>query len=94
MMKKINIITFFSQKIQRLDQTIKVFPFKLRRNKNVYVVGGSGSGKTRFVIKPNMLQMNASYVCTDPKGTIVNEIGMALKNKGKYKIKIFNTVNF
>ncbi|RAN85669.1 conjugal transfer protein TraG, partial [Bacillus sp. SRB_28] len=58
------------------------------------VVGGSGSGKTRFIVKPNMLQMNATFVVTDPKGTIVNEIGMALKNVGKYKIKIFNTINF
>nr|WP_255300297.1 type IV secretory system conjugative DNA transfer family protein [Bacillus pseudomycoides] len=86
-----NII--FSQNTKlRLDD--KDAPFKVRRNKNVKVVGGSGSGKTRFVIKPNMLQMNASYVCTDPKGTIVNEIGMALKNIGKYKIKIFNTQKF
>ncbi|QSX24463.1 VirD4-like conjugal transfer protein, CD1115 family [Priestia megaterium] len=69
-------------------------PFEARRNKNVTVIGGSGAGKTRCVVKPNMLQMNASYVVTDPKGTIVNEIGMALKNVGKYKIKIFNTVNF
>lgn len=69
-------------------------PFNVRRNKNVVVIGGSGSGKTRCVVKPNMLQMNASFVVTDPKGTIVNEIGMSLKNVGKYKIKIFNTVNF
>ncbi|MCT1389861.1 type IV secretory system conjugative DNA transfer family protein [Peribacillus frigoritolerans] len=68
--------------------------FEFRRNKNVCVIGGSGSGKTRFFVKPNLLQMNASFVVTDPKGTIVNELGMALKNVGKYKIKIFNTVNF
>ena len=55
--------------------------FKYRRNKNVGVIGGSGSGKTRFFVKPNMLQMNASFVCTDPKGTIINEIGMALRYK-------------
>ncbi|MGG0284313.1 type IV secretory system conjugative DNA transfer family protein [Peribacillus butanolivorans] len=86
-----NII--FSQNTRiRLDD--KNAPFDTRRNKNVVAIGGSGSGKTRFVIKPNMLQMNASFVCTDPKGTIVNEIGMALKNIGKYKIKILNTVNF
>lgn len=86
-----NII--FSQNTRiRLDD--KDAPFDTRRNKNVVAIGGSGSGKTRFVIKPNMLQMNASFVCTDPKGTIVNEIGMALKNIGKYKIKILNTVNF
>lgn len=76
----------------RLDD--KNSPFDTRRNKNVIVYGGSGSGKTRFVVKPNLLQMNASYVVTDPKGTIVNEVGMALKNVGKYKIKIFNTINF
>lgn len=68
--------------------------FEFRRNKNVCVIGGSGSGKTRFFVKPNLLQMNASFVVTDPKGTIVNEVGMALKNVGKFKIKIFNTVNF
>lgn len=68
--------------------------FDSRRNKNVSVLGGSGSGKTRFFVKPNLLQMNASFVVTDPKGTIVNEVGMALKNVGKYKIKILNTVDF
>lgn len=83
----------FSQNTKiRLDD--KNAPFDVRRNKNVCLVGGSGSGKTRFYVKPNMLQMNASFVCTDPKGTIVNEIGLALKNVGKYKIKILNTVNF
>ncbi|MHB0802768.1 type IV secretory system conjugative DNA transfer family protein [Bacillus thuringiensis] len=86
-----NII--FSQNTKlRLDD--KEAPPKVRRNKNVVVIGGSGSGKTRFVVKPNLLQMNASFVVTDPKGTIVNEIGMVLKNIGKYKIKIFNTENF
>lgn len=83
----------FSQNTKiRLDD--KDAPFDVRRNKNVCLLGGSGMGKTRFYVKPNMLQMNASFVCTDPKGTIINEIGMALKNVGKYKIKIFNTVNF
>ena len=66
---------------------------KYARNKNVLVVGGSGSGKTRFFIKPNALQMNSSLVITDPKGTVVNEIGNALL-KGGYDIKIFNTINF
>lgn len=83
----------FSQNTKiRLDD--KDAPFDTRRNKNVCVIGGSGSGKTRFLVKPNLLQMNASFVCTDPKGTILNEIGMALKNVGKYKIKVLNTVNF
>jgi type IV secretion system protein VirD4 len=66
---------------------------KYARNKNVLCVGGSGSGKTRFFIKPNILQMNGSYVVTDPKGTIVGEVGNALLKNG-YRIKIFNTINF
>lgn len=66
---------------------------KYARNKNVLVVGGSGSGKTRFFIKPNALQMNSSLVITDPKGTVVNEIGTALV-KNNYRMKIFNTINF
>ena len=66
---------------------------KYARNKNVLVVGGSGSGKTRFFIKPNLLQMHSSYCVTDPKGTIVNEVGVALQKNG-YEIKIFNTINF
>lgn len=83
----------FSQNTKiRLDD--KNAPFDTRRNKNVCVIGGSGSGKTRFYVKPNLLQMNASFIVTDPKGTIINEVGMALKNVGKYKIKIMNTVNF
>lgn len=86
-----NIIFSENTKI-RLDD--KNSPFETRRNKNVMYIGGSGSGKTRFGVKPNLLQMNASFVVTDPKGTIANEVGMALKNIGKYKIKIFNTVNF
>ena len=63
------------------------------RNKNVLVVGGSGSGKTRFWLKPNLLQCHSSYVVTDPKGSIVVECGNALLKKG-YKLKIFNTINF
>ena len=66
---------------------------KYARNKNVLVVGGSGSGKTRFVLKPNLLQMHSSYVVTDPKGTVINECGNALLKNG-YRIKIFNTINF
>ena len=66
---------------------------KYARNKNILVVGGSGSGKTRFVLKPNLLQMHSSYVVTDPKGTVVNECGNALVKNG-YKVKIFNTINF
>ena len=66
---------------------------KYARNKNVLVVGGSGSGKTRFFIKPNLLQMHSSYVVTDPKGGLVNEVGNALYKNG-YRMKVFNTINF
>jgi len=63
------------------------------RNKNCLIVGGSGSGKTRFWLKPNLLQMHSSYVVTDPKGTIVLECGKALERNG-YEIRILNTINF
>lgn len=63
------------------------------RNKNVLIVGGSGSGKTRFWIKPNLLQLHSSYVLTDPKGTTLLEVGHAFVH-ANYRIKIFNTINF
>ncbi|MDO5714480.1 MAG: type IV secretory system conjugative DNA transfer family protein [Tissierellia bacterium] len=66
---------------------------KYARNKNVLVVGGSGSGKTRFFVKPNLMQMHSSYVVTDPKGTLVLECGKMLEKNG-YEIKILNTINF
>ena len=66
---------------------------KTARNKNVLVVGGSGSGKTRFFIKPNLMQCHSSYVVTDPKGSIVVECGRLLQKEG-YRIKILNTINF
>lgn len=66
---------------------------KYARNKNVLVIGGSGSGKTRFFVKPNLMQMHSSYVVTDPKGTVLVECGKLL-NDNKYKIKVFNTVKF
>lgn len=66
---------------------------KNARNKNVIIIGGSGSGKTRFWLKPNLLQMHSSYVITDPKGSIVIECGNALLKFG-YRLKIFNTINF
>ena len=62
-------------------------------NKNILVIGGSGSGKTRFFVKPNLMQMHSSYVVTDPKGTVLVECGKMLK-RGKYKIKVLNTINF
>ena len=66
---------------------------KYARNKNILVIGGSGSGKTRFFVKPNLMQMHSSYVVTDPKGTVLVECGRMLQ-RGKYKIKVLNTINF
>ena len=63
------------------------------RNKNVLIIGGSGSGKTRFFCKPSLLQAHSSYVCTDPKGTLLPEIGTFLERK-KYRIKCLNLINF
>ena len=78
---------------ERLTMNSRPKEPKYARNKNTLVVGGSGSGKTRFFIKPNLLQMHSSYVVTDPKGTVVNEVGNALAKNG-YRMKIFNTINF
>ncbi len=66
---------------------------KYARNKNILVIGGSGSGKTRFFVKPNLMQMHSSYVVTDPKGTVLIECGKLLQ-RGRYKIKVLNTINF
>ena len=66
---------------------------KYARNKNVLVIGGSGSGKTRFFLKPNLMQLHSSYVITDPKGTVLVECGKLLE-RNNYKIKVFNTINF
>lgn len=66
---------------------------KTMRNLNVLIIGGSGSGKTRFYLKPNLMQMHTSYVITDPKGTVLLEVGKMLEDNG-FKIKIFNTVDF
>lgn len=66
---------------------------KYARNKNVLVVGGSGSGKTRFFVKPNLMQCHSSYVVTDPKGSVLTECGNLLRRNG-YRIKIMNTINF
>ena len=80
-------------KTERLMMSNRLPDPKNARNKNVLVVGGSGSGKTRFWLKPNLLQCHSSYVVTDPKGTIVLECGQAMLKNG-YKVKILNTINF
>ena len=80
-------------KTERLMMSNRPPDPKNARNKNVLVVGGSGSGKTRFWLKPNLLQCHSSYVVTDPKGSIVVECGNALLKNG-YKLKIMNTINF
>ena len=80
-------------KTERLMMSNRPTDPKNARNKNVLVVGGSGSGKTRFWLKPNLLQCHSSYVVTDPKGSIVVECGNALLKNG-YKLKILNTINF
>ena len=80
-------------KTERLMMNSRPADPKNARNKNVLIVGGSGSGKTRFWIKPNLLQMHSSYVLTDPKGTTILEVGNAFVQKG-YRVKVFNTINF
>ena len=80
-------------KTERLMMSNRPPDPKNARNKNVLVVGGSGSGKTRFWLKPNLLQCHSSYVVTDPKGSIVVECGNALLKNG-YKVRILNTINF
>ena len=66
---------------------------KTARNKNVLVIGGSGSGKTRFFVKPSLMQMHSSYCITDPKGSLLIEVGQLLR-RGGYRIKVLNTINF
>ena len=80
-------------KTERLMMSNRPPDPKDARNKNVLVIGGSGSGKTRFWLKPNLLQCHSSYVVTDPKGTIVLECGQAMLKNG-YRVKILNTINF
>ena len=81
-------------KTERLMMSNRPPDPKNARNKNVLVVGGSGSGKTRFWLKPNLLQCHSSYVVTDPKGTILPDVGTLLHKKGKYVIKILNLKDF
>lgn len=78
---------------ERLTMSNRPKDPRYARNKNVLVVGGSGSGKTRFFVKPNLMQLHSSYVVTDPKGSVVIECGKLLQ-RNDYKIKIFNTINF
>jgi len=78
---------------EQLTMNSRPNPVKYARNKNVLVIGGSGSGKTRFFLTPNLMQMHSSYVITDPKGELMNECGKMLADNG-YKIKVLNTINF
>ena len=79
---------------ERLTMNSRPKQPKYARNKNILVIGGSGSGKTRFFVKPNLMQMHSSYVVTDPKGTVLIECGKLLQQKGGYRIKVLNTINF
>ena len=78
---------------ERLTMNSRPKQPKYARNKNILVIGGSGSGKTRFFVKPSLMQMHSSYVVTDPKGTLIIETGKMLQRKG-YRIKVLNTINF
>ena len=78
---------------ERLTMNSRPKQPKYARNKNILVIGGSGSGKTRFFVKPNLMQMHSSYVVTDPKGTVLVECGKLLQ-RGGYQIKVLNTINF
>ena len=78
---------------ERLTMNSRPKQPKYARNKNILVIGGSGSGKTRFFVKPNLMQMHSSYVVTDPKGTVLVECGRLL-HRGGYRIKVLNTINF
>ena len=78
---------------ERLTMNSRPKQPKYARNKNILVIGGSGSGKTRFFVKPSLMQMHSSYVVTDPKGTVLIECGKLLQ-RGGYQIKVLNTINF
>ena len=85
------------KKIQNMilteTESMSIDTRKTLRNNNTLIVGGSGSGKTRFYLKPNLMQLHSSYVVTDPKGTVLLECGQMLEN-ADYEIKVFNTINF
>lgn len=85
-----NVIYSTNTRLALVDKNVQA---KFRRNKNTCIVGGSGSGKTRFYLKPNIMQMNADYVVTDPKGTVLNEVGTMLVKKGNYSLRILNLVD-
>ena len=78
---------------ERLMMSGRPKQLKYARNKNILVIGGSGSGKTRFFVKPNLMQMHSSYVVTDPKGGVLGQVGGFLQKRG-YKIKVFNSIDF
>lgn len=84
----------FSKNVKMALDNKDVTDLKKQRNKNTLVIGGSGSGKTRFFVKPNIMQMNCDYIITDPKGTILNELGYVLRSKKNYDIRILNLIEF
>jgi type IV secretion system protein VirD4 len=87
-----NII--FTEKTKLAVNNSDLSHHKYHRNKNAIIVGGSGSGKTRFFVKPNLMQMNSDYVITDPKGDILNDLGYMLRAKENYDIKVLNLIDF
>lgn len=84
----------FSENTKMIVDNDELKSFDYHRNKNTIVVGGSGSGKTRFFVKPNIMQMNSDYVITDPKGSILNDLGYMLKVEKNYNIKVLNLIEF
>lgn len=87
-----NII--FSENIKMIVDNAKLSSHEYHRNKNAIIIGGAGSGKTRFFVKPNIMQMNCDYVITDPKGDILNDLGYMLRAKKNYNIKVLNLIEF
>ena len=87
-----NILFTETEKLSMSDRMKRTETDDFNRNKNVLIIGGSGSGKTRFYIKPNLMQLHSSYVITDPKGSLIHETGKMLSDAG-YKIKVFDLIN-